>query len=163
MSPIEITVQALVDAPAERTWHFYTDPAHVLRWSAPHEGLRCTRAKTELRPGGRHVGRFEALDGSYTYDYGGDVIAVQAPRRLAIALDDGISMETRLQPDGARTWVTTVFHGAPEVEQGMQRSLWQAVLDNFRDYVAARQAEAKALADSRAEAARRSEAARRGR
>lgn len=76
-----------------------------------------------------------AKDGSFSFDFSGVFTDVHAPTRLAYTMDDGRMAVVEFQTVGAATKVTESFQMEGENSEEMQRSGWQAILDNFKKYV----------------------------
>ncbi len=55
----EIVSTRLFDAPRERVWEVWTDPAHIAQWWGPH-GFTNTIQEMDVRPGIRHRRRARA-------------------------------------------------------------------------------------------------------
>jgi uncharacterized protein YndB with AHSA1/START domain len=131
-----IVVETHVPVPPEAAWHAFTDPAAITRWNFATPEWCCPHAEVDLRPGGRHVARMEARDGSMGFDFEGSYEEVDAPRRLVLKLDDGRLSRTMFEPDGRGTRVRTQFDPETSHPVEMQRDGWQAILDNYSAYVA---------------------------
>lgn len=138
MSPVRIQISAHIAAPLARTWALYTDPAHIVGWNFASDDWCCPKAQVDLRTGGRHLARMEAKDGSVGFDFAATYDAVTPPNLLAMTLDDGRQVETRLDPTPGGTRLTTTFEAETENYVEMQRAGWQAILNNFKTYAEAR-------------------------
>lgn len=55
-----ITVEALVNAPLDATWAFWTAPEHITQWNNASDEWHTPWAKNDLVPGGRFLCRMEA-------------------------------------------------------------------------------------------------------
>ena len=66
-----ITVQALINAPVEKVWNFWTSPEHITKWNQASADWHTTRSENDLRPGGKFSSRMEAKDGSARFDFWG--------------------------------------------------------------------------------------------
>ncbi len=131
----KITVETHVDVAASEAWHAFTAAEAITGWNFASPDWQCPSAKVDLRPGGRHFARMEAKDGSIGFDYEGVYEAVDLERRLVLRLTDGRQVTTTFQPSGGGTLVRTVFDADPAAPTGMQKAGWQAILDNYADFV----------------------------
>lgn len=131
-----ITVAVTVDAPPDRAWEAYTSPEAVTQWNQASPEWHCPHAEIDLRPGGRHLARMEARDGSFGFDFTGTYEEVEAPEKLVLRLDDERLSRTAFQPEGSGTRVTTVFDAEGTHSREMQKDGWQAILNSYADYVA---------------------------
>ena len=134
MSTERITVETVVAVSPEEVWEFYTAPEHITGWNFASDSWCCPSAENDLRPGGTYRARMEAKDGSFGFDFVGVYSAVEAPGSFTYELEDGRQVTTTFTPVEGGTRVVTVFEADAENEVEMQRSGWQAILDNFRAY-----------------------------
>lgn len=131
-----ITVETHVPVAPQAAWDAFTDPNAIMQWNFATPEWCCPKADVDLRPGGRHVVRMEAKDGSMGFDFGGTYQEVDAPRNLVLKLDDGRMSRTSFEAEGGGTRVRTVFDPEATNPVEMQRAGWQAILDNYAAYVA---------------------------
>lgn len=134
--PDPITVETQVNAPPETAWQIFTDPDAITRWNFASPEWRCPRAEVDLRPGGRHVARMEARDGSVGFDFEGTYEEVEEPHAITLRLDDGRRARTTFTPVDTGTRVRTVFDPEATHPTDMQRDGWQAILDNYAALIA---------------------------
>ena len=64
-----ITIQAVINAPAEKVWQLYTAPGHITQWNYASDDWHTPRAENVLKPGGKFLYRMEAKDGSFGFDF----------------------------------------------------------------------------------------------
>ena len=134
----EITVSTTVPGSPSTAWDAYTDPDAITQWNQATDGWCCPSAQVDLRVGGKHTARMEAKDGSEGFDFQGTYEEVDAPNALTLVLDDGRRSRTTFDQDGEETRVTTVFEADDVAPVEMQKQGWQAILDNYREYVVSR-------------------------
>jgi uncharacterized protein YndB with AHSA1/START domain len=132
-----ITVESTIDAPAEKVWKLWTLPEHITKWNNASDDWHTPRAQNDLRVGGSFSARMEAKDGSFGFDFGGIYNAVEMHKLIEYTLGDGRKVKVKFSPDGNRTKVTEMFDAENTHSVEMQRSGWQAILDNFKKYVEA--------------------------
>jgi uncharacterized protein YndB with AHSA1/START domain len=131
----KITVEATINAPVNRVWSLYTDPAHVTRWNTASDDWHSPSATNDLRPGGSFSYRMEAKDGSAGFDFSGTYDEVVPHRLIAFTMGDGRTVQVSFEEQGGSTHVSTAFDPESENSIEVQRDGWQSILDNFRDYV----------------------------
>lgn len=129
-----ITVEALIKADLKRVWHLWTEPVHIKKWNQASDYWHSPRAENDLRPGGRFTTRMEAKDGSAGFDFSGVYDEVKTEERIAYTLEDGrrVMVNFEKRSDGVK--VTEEFDPDTQNSAEMQRSGWQAILDNFKKY-----------------------------
>lgn len=130
----QITITALVDAPVEKVWRYWTEPKHITQWNFASDDWCCPRATNDLRVAGTYTARMEAKDGSFGFDFGGVWFEVAEGKSLGLKMGDGRSARTTFTPEGTSTRVTTVFDAEGTHPLEMQRDGWQAILNNFKGY-----------------------------
>ncbi|MFN8299610.1 MAG: SRPBCC family protein [Chitinophagales bacterium] len=129
-----ITVEATVNAPAEKVWEFWTKPEHITQWNSASPDWHTPRSENDVRVGGKFSARMEAKDGSFGFDFGGTYDEVVPNQRLAYTIGDGRKVEVDFKADGDNTLVTETFEAEGMNPVEMQRGGWQAILDNFKRY-----------------------------
>lgn len=132
-----ITVETFVPVPPATAWAAFTTPQAITQWNQAAPDWHCPTAEVELRPGGRHVARMEARDGSMGFDFAATYTEVDAPHALTLTLDDGRTARTSFVAEAGGTRVTTVFDPETQNPVEMQRDGWQAILDSYAAHVAA--------------------------
>ena len=132
-----ITVQATINAPVEKVWKLWTGPEHIVNWNNASDDWHTTRAENDLRAGGRFLSRMEARDGSSGFDFSGKYSIVEQYRQIEYVLDDGRNVQVIFIPRGNVTTVTEAFEAEQTNTIEMQKTGWQAILDNFKKYAEA--------------------------
>lgn len=130
-----ITVTTTVNAPQERVWDFFTWPLHVIHWNNASDDWQTSYAESDLRPGGAFLSRMEARDGSEGFDFSGRYSEVIPGKTIAYTLDDGRNVHISFSETAGGILVTESFETEDENSAVLQRTGWQAILDNFRKYV----------------------------
>jgi uncharacterized protein YndB with AHSA1/START domain len=135
-----ITVQAVINAPVELVWKLYTEPEHVIKWNNASNDWHTPRAENDLKVGGRFLYRMEAKDGSSGFDFNGTYKQVKANELIVYSMTDGRQVEVIFMKDDndARTKIATTFEAENTNPIEMQRDGWQAILNNFKEYVETR-------------------------
>lgn len=131
---IEITIRALIDAPVQKVWEYWTNPQHIIHWNYASEDWHTPRAENDLRVGGKFMSRMEARDGSMGFDFTGEYTQVIKYKRIESVLGDGRKVQVRFEPDENGTMLTEVFDAEQENAIELQKTGWQAILDNFKKY-----------------------------
>lgn len=133
-----ISIETTITAPIEKVWQYWNDPAHITQWNAASTDWHTPRAENDLKQGGSFLHRMEAKDGSMGFDFGGVYDEVEPNCRLNYTIGDGRKVQVQFASENAGT--TTVkesFEPEGMNPPEMQRTGWQAILDNFKRYVEA--------------------------
>lgn len=129
-----ITVATTVNAPADKVWEYWTNPAHITKWSYASEDWHTPTATNDLTEGGRFSSRMEAKDGSMGFDFGGKYDVVKQHEYIEYTLDDDRKVKISFTPDGDTTKISQSFEAENENPVEMQQMGWQAIMDNFKKY-----------------------------
>jgi uncharacterized protein YndB with AHSA1/START domain len=129
-----ITIEAIVNAPIEKVWKYWTEPQHVKNWNAASEDWHTTRAENDLRVGGNFTFRMEAKDGSFGFDFGGTYDAVRENEYIEYTMGDGRKVKIYFTNEGNAVKVVETFDAENTHPVDFQKAGWQAILDNFKKY-----------------------------
>ena len=130
-----ITVEAMINAPVEKVWKFWTQPEHITKWCSASEDWHTPYAENDVRTGGKFKSRMEAKDGSAGFDWEGVYSNVEPHELIQYEMADNRRVKIVFSELGGVTKVTETFDPEHSNPIEMQRSGWQAILDNFRKYV----------------------------
>lgn len=130
----KITIETTVNAPVESVWEYWTLPEHVKNWNSASEDWHTPKAENDVRTGGNFTFRMEARDGSFGFDFGGTYDEVSIHETIAYTMSDGREVKITFDGKDNQTHITETFDAETENSVEMQRSGWQAILDNFKKY-----------------------------
>ena len=130
-----ITVEAIIDAPIETVWKNWTSPQNIVLWNAASEDWHTTWAENDLRIDGKFCFRMEAKDGSAGFDFGGKYEEVQANEQITYTADDGRKVKVIFTKEEYKTRIVQLFEAENENPIKLQKKGWQAILNNFKNYV----------------------------
>jgi uncharacterized protein YndB with AHSA1/START domain len=131
----KITVEVLVNAPVSKVWQYFTEPEHIVVWNHASDDWHTTRAENDLVVGGKLTSRMEAKDGSSGFDFEGTYDEVVVGEKLSFTMPDGRKVSVTFQEKDGQTAVVETFDPETENTIELQRSGWQAILDNFKKHV----------------------------
>lgn len=134
-SKVVINIETIVNAPVEKTWIFWTLPKYIIHWNNASDDWHTPAAENDLRIGGKFLSRMEARDGSTGFDFTGEYTNVEEYRLIEYVMDDGRKVKVSFNPDGKVTTIKEAFEAESSNPVEMQREGWQAILNNFRDFV----------------------------
>lgn len=130
----KVTVQAVIQAPVEKVWKYWTEPQHIAKWNQASDTWHAPKAENDLRVGGKFLTRMEAKDGSMGFDFFGTYDVVKPQELIAYTLGDGRKVEITFMYQGNETKVMEIFDAEGTHSVEMQQAGWQAILDNFKKY-----------------------------
>lgn len=134
MKPERITVETLIAASLDVVWLRWTDPDHITQWNFASDDWCCPGAASDLKVGGQYKARMEAKDGSFGFDFEAVYTKVEPQRAITLKMDDGRTARTTFEAVAHGTKVKTIFDAEAENSVEMQRSGWQAILNNFKKH-----------------------------
>jgi len=129
-----ITVEATVNAPAEKVWAYWSEPQHITKWCQASDDWHAPYADNDLKVGGTFKTTMAAKDGSFSFDFGGEYTKVQDKKLIAYKMGDGREVKILFDANDGSTKVTETFDAENTHSIEQQRSGWQAILDNFKKY-----------------------------
>ena len=141
MSPQRsIRLVRVVDAPLERVFRAFTDPAEVVRWWGP-AGIETSAAEIDLVVGGRC--RWVMHPAGETAVLHGEITRLEPPHLLVMTNQwEGNPNESLVTfnfgaVEGAKTKIEIVHEQLPtEVPPGEYEDGWSAALDSLTGYIA---------------------------
>lgn len=130
-----ITVSTTINAPIDQVREAWTDPKHITQRIHASDDRHAPHAENDLRADGRFKTRMEAKDGSVGFDFEGTYTNVNGKETIEYTMDDGRKVSVRFIEEGETTKVLETFDTETQHSEEMQRSGWQAILDNFKKHV----------------------------
>lgn len=132
-----LTAVAIVNAPVEKVFDFWTKPEHIVKWSSASDDWHTPTAENDLRKSGKFSSRMEAKDGSMGFDFWGIYDEVIQNEYIKYTLGDGRKVKINFTPKGGQTEITESFEAENTNPLEMQKSGWQAILNNVKKYTEA--------------------------
>ncbi|MFD2163530.1 SRPBCC family protein [Paradesertivirga mongoliensis] len=132
-----ITVEATVNAPVSKVWKLWTGAEHITNWCNASDDWHAPYAENDLKVGGKFTTTMAAKDGSFSFDFGGIYDVVEENKLIEYTMGDGRHVSVTFEQQGNQTKVVETFDAENQNSEEMQRSGWQAILDNFKKYTEA--------------------------
>ncbi len=134
---INITVSTTVNVPVDKAWALWTRPEHIVNWNNASADWCTPRAENDLWEGGRFNYRMEARDGSIGFDFNGEYTKVVPDKEIVYRMEDGRKVAIVFTSENNATHINESFEAEGTHSDELQRSGWQAILDNFKQYAEA--------------------------
>lgn len=131
----KIKVQSIINSTIEKVWDFYNKPEHIMKWNNASADWHTTKAENDLKAGGKFMYRMEARDGSEGFDFEGTYDEVVEYSSISYTMTDARKVSIKMIYEGAKTKIEVLFDPETENTHELQRAGWQAILDNFKQYV----------------------------
>lgn len=132
---IRVTVETSVKASIEKAWKYWSEPEHIMNWNNASDDWHTPKAENDLRTGGKFSSRMEARDGSQGFDFEGVYDNVETNKLIEYSLGDGRKVKIIFSADGDHTRIIETFEVENTHSIQMQKTGWQAILDNFKKYI----------------------------
>lgn len=130
----KITVETTVQAPLQKVWDFWTGIEHIAGWAFASDDWGAEGIINDTQKGGMFSNRMFAKDGSVTFNFNGTYTEVTENRLLKYTLDDGRNVTVAFEATPTGVHIHQNFESESENSTEMQRTGWQAYLDNFKKY-----------------------------
>lgn len=131
-----VAVETIVNAPMEKVWECWTEPAHITKWAFASDDWEAPSAENDVKVGGRFTTRMSAKDKSAGFDFGGVYTAVKNHELIEYDMDGDDKRHVKIEftkvPEGIK--IRETFDIEHENSKEMQRSGWQSIMDNFKKY-----------------------------
>jgi uncharacterized protein YndB with AHSA1/START domain len=130
-----ITVETVINAPIDKIWDYWNNPEHITKWAFASEDWHVPTAENDIRTGGKFKTRMEAKDGSAGFDFEGSYTEVKENELVEYVMSDGRKVKVEFEPEAHGIKVKETFDAEEQNSAKFQRAGWQAILENFKNYV----------------------------
>lgn len=134
MKPGKIRVGTEINQPIEKVWELWTNPDHIVNWNNASDDWVSPKATNDLREGGKFVYLMEAKDGSAGFDFSGKYEKIKKFEKIVYILDDHRRVEIKFEKGDNITRIEEFLEVEKVHSVEMQKTGWQAILDNFKKY-----------------------------
>ena len=130
----KIIIKAIISADKQKVWDYYTQPDHITKWNFADPSWHCPSASNDLKIGGRFIARMEAKDGSFGFDFEAVYSEISMENNFTYGLDKR-NVIVEFKELNKQTEITISFDPENENPIELQRNGWQAILNNFKNYI----------------------------
>ena len=134
MNYTKLYITANIALKKQIVWDLYTNPLHIINWNFASDDWCCPRASNEVKVGGKYVGRMEAKDGSFGFDFEAIYNEVVVGEYFVYTTPDNRVIKVAFQSIGDSTEVNIEFDAENQNALELQQNGWQAILNNFKSY-----------------------------
>ena len=131
----KITIEAPIGSGINKVWEYWNSPEHIVNWYTASKDWHTPSAKNDLSKGGKFSYRMEAKDGSFGFDFSGKYDLIEENSIIAYTLDDDRKVKTTFDVREDSVFITQIFEAETQNPIEMQKAGWQAILNNFKEYV----------------------------
>lgn len=130
-----ITVSVKIEAPMEKVWNYFTQPAHIVNWNFASDDWHTPYAENDLTVNGLFKYTMAAKDGSFSFDFWGNYTQIETHKTIAYTMGDGRKAILHFSENNNKTEIVELFDPENENPEEMQQFGWQSILNNFKKYV----------------------------
>lgn len=131
----EITIETKVVAPLNKVWECWTEPKHIAGWAFATDDWEAKDVENNIIVGGNFKTVMAAKDGSASFDFTGTYTTVENNKLIEYNMPDGRHVKIVFEEMSNHVQITQTFDPEEENPAEMQRAGWQAILNNFKNYV----------------------------
>ncbi len=138
----KINLEIIINANLSKIWEHWSNPTSIQGWAFAADTWECPYAENDLRVGGRFLTRMSAKDRSEGFGFMGTYTNVVEHQSISYIMDtaDGEKEHrectvTFIDLGNGSTKVTEEFSPEETNSIEMQKAGWQAILENFKNYV----------------------------
>ncbi len=130
----KITIETTVQASIEKVWECWNEPSHISGWAFASSDWEANGVDNDLKVGGKFKTIMSAKDKSVSFDFEGVYTVVELHSRIEYVMADQRCVDIIFLETDKGVLIQETFDAETENSIEMQRSGWQAILDNFKDY-----------------------------
>jgi len=136
--PRTVIVSAIVRAPMKKVWEYWISPEHITKWAIASDDWEAPAAENDVRIGGKFKTVMTAKDKSSSFDFTGTYTTVRENELIEYDIEDGRHVKVQFSQLPDVVQITESFEPERTNPEDMQRSGWQAILNNFKKHVEGR-------------------------
>lgn len=129
-----ITVETTINATIATVWNAWTKPEHITNWNFASDDWHCPKAENDLRKDGKFSYTMAAKDGSFSFDFCGTHTNIEEKKSISSIMADGRKMKVTFEQENGGVKITEEFEPENENPVDLQKSGWQAILNNFKKH-----------------------------
>lgn len=130
-----IEVSTTVQASETKVWQYWTEPQHIMQWNNASPDWHTPQAENDLKIGGKFNYRMEAKDGSFGFDFWGIYTLINPLQKIEYTMgDERIAKIEFIKLDNS-VKIVEIFEAESTNSIELQQQGWQAILNNFKNYV----------------------------
>lgn len=132
-----ITIFAVVNSSLEKAWEYYVNPEQVVKWNHASDDWHCPSAENDLKVGGKFIYVMASKNKQQQFNFSGVYTEIMPLKKISYVMDDGRKAAVNFEQEKDGVKVTVTFEMETENSEDLQRSGWQAILDNYKKIVEA--------------------------
>jgi uncharacterized protein YndB with AHSA1/START domain len=130
-----LTVQTTIVASLEKVWELFTKGEHISNWYFAADTWHCPSAENDVKVCGKFNYLMAAKDGSFRFNFEGTYTEVTLYKSMSYVLADARTVNLTFEEKNNQITITESFDPESENTLELQKSGWQMILNNFKNYV----------------------------
>ncbi len=131
---MKIQIESTVNNTIDKVWDCWTNPEHIVNWNFASDDWHCPNATNDLKVGGKFSSTMAAKDGSFSFEFAGIYDELIHHQYIKYTMEDGRQVETTFKIENNSVLITSIFDAEEINSADIQKSGWQAILNNFKKY-----------------------------
>jgi uncharacterized protein YndB with AHSA1/START domain len=131
---MKIQIESTVNNTIDKVWDCWTNPEHIVNWNFASDDWHCPNATNDLKVGGKFSSTMAAKDGSFSFEFAGIYDEIIHHQYIKYTMEDGRQVETTFKVENNSVLITSIFDAEEINSADIQKSGWQAILNNFKKY-----------------------------
>jgi len=135
MKDTAILIWVHIHSDIDTVWEAYILPEHITQWNHANEEWHCSKASNDFQDWWEFHYIMAAKDESVEFDFCGTYTEIIPKKLISYTMWDGRKAEVEFQSESHCVNVLIEFEIEEENTAELQQQWWQAILNNFKDYV----------------------------
>ncbi len=129
-----IKVEVTINQTLKKVWEYFTNPLHITNWYFAADTWHCPTAVNNLQIGENFNFKMEAKDGSFGFNFEGKYSEIIFQKKISYILADDRNVNITFEKNIDSVTITESFDPEKENTEELQKTGWQAILNNFKTY-----------------------------
>lgn len=130
-----IAVRTTIDAQIEKVWNYFTTPEHIIKWNFASDDWHCPAAENDLQAGGKFNYKMASKIEPIAFDFEGVYEEIEPYKKIVYHISDGRKVVVKFDVLDEKVILTEIFEPENIHSYELQRIGWQAILNNFKNYI----------------------------
>jgi len=131
----KITVEVKIKGSIDEVWNKLNNPTDIMNWNFAFPDWHCPSADNDLRVGGLLKSTMAAKDGSFAFTFEGTYDEIIPNNYIKYHLSDNRAVAITMKQEKDHVFLSQTFDAEDQNSIEMQQQGWQAILNNFKNYV----------------------------
>jgi uncharacterized protein YndB with AHSA1/START domain len=132
---MKLTVKTVINSNLTKVFDLWNQPEAVMEWCHAGPDWHVPAATVDLQVGGKFVTTMAAKDGSAQFDWVGKYTKIVPNQEINYVMEDGREAQVLFEETTEGILVIENFDPEDIHSHELQIDGWQAILNNFKQYV----------------------------